>query len=184
MYRDAFAGIGDDATRRCADQTDPHIEDSEQERLLDLPANGMLAIEVETLVQAWQESPAGAAARAAGAHEFLMPPSAQACPPVTRGQRGSLQVAPPLREGEPERARPRCGLGAGLGGRRPGARFVHDCAFALWLDGTRRSSKEVVEGRTLTRVTQLDGESRVDELTRMLGGGGAAARQHAEELLS
>ena len=66
MYRDAFAGIGDDATRRCADQTDPHIEDSEQERLLDLPANGMLAIEVETLVQAWQESPAGAAARAAG----------------------------------------------------------------------------------------------------------------------
>jgi DNA repair protein RecN (Recombination protein N) len=44
--------------------------------------------------------------------------------------------------------------------------------------------KEVVEGRTLTRVTQLDGESRVEELTRMLGGGGAAARQHAEELLS
>ena len=45
-------------------------------------------------------------------------------------------------------------------------------------------SKEVVDGRTLTRVTQLDGESRVEELTRMLGGGGAAARQHAEELLS
>ena len=45
-------------------------------------------------------------------------------------------------------------------------------------------SKEVVEGRTLTRVTQLDGESRVEELTRMLGGGGAAARQHAEELIS
>ena len=45
-------------------------------------------------------------------------------------------------------------------------------------------SKEVVEGRTLTRVTQLDGKSRVDELTRMMGGGGAAARKHAEELLS
>ena len=45
-------------------------------------------------------------------------------------------------------------------------------------------SKEVVEGRTLTRVTQLDVKSRLDELTRMLGGGGAAARQHAEELLS
>ena len=45
-------------------------------------------------------------------------------------------------------------------------------------------SKEVVDARTLTRVTQLDGESRVEELTRMLGGGGAAARQHAEELLS
>ena len=45
-------------------------------------------------------------------------------------------------------------------------------------------SKEIVDARTLTRVTQLDGESRVEELTRMLGGGGAAARQHAEELLS
>jgi DNA repair ATPase RecN len=44
-------------------------------------------------------------------------------------------------------------------------------------------SKEVTEGRTLTRVTQLDDKSRVEELTRMLGGGGAAARQHAEELL-
>ena len=45
-------------------------------------------------------------------------------------------------------------------------------------------SKEIVEGRTLTRVVQLDDTSRVEELTRMLGGGGAAARQHAEELLS
>ena len=44
-------------------------------------------------------------------------------------------------------------------------------------------SKEIVEGRTLTRVVQLDDTSRVEELTRMLGGGGAAARQHAEELL-
>jgi hypothetical protein len=49
MYRDAFAGIGHNATRRCADLTDAHIEDLEQERLLDLPANGMMAaIEVET----------------------------------------------------------------------------------------------------------------------------------------
>ncbi len=45
-------------------------------------------------------------------------------------------------------------------------------------------SKEIVEGRTLTRITQLDDKARVEELTRMLGGGGAAARQHAEELLS
>jgi len=44
-------------------------------------------------------------------------------------------------------------------------------------------SKEVTEGRTLTRVTQLDDKSRVEELTRMLGGGGAAARRHAAELL-
>ena len=45
-------------------------------------------------------------------------------------------------------------------------------------------SKEIVEGRTLTRVVQLDDTSRVEELPRMLGGGGAAARQHAEALLS
>ena len=44
-------------------------------------------------------------------------------------------------------------------------------------------SKEIVDGRTLTRVAPLDGEARVEELTRMLGGGGAAARQHAESLL-
>ena len=45
-------------------------------------------------------------------------------------------------------------------------------------------SKEIVEGRTLTRVVQLDDASRVEELTRMLGGGGAAAREHAAELLN
>jgi DNA repair protein RecN (Recombination protein N) len=45
-------------------------------------------------------------------------------------------------------------------------------------------SKEIVEGRTLTRLTRIDGEARIKELTRMLGGGGAAARQHAEALLS
>jgi len=45
-------------------------------------------------------------------------------------------------------------------------------------------SKEIVEGRTLTRVVQLDDTNRVEELTRMLGGGGAAAREHAAELLN
>ncbi|MDP7012804.1 MAG: DNA repair protein RecN [Verrucomicrobiota bacterium] len=45
-------------------------------------------------------------------------------------------------------------------------------------------SKEIVDGRTLTRVEPLGDEARVEELTRMLGGGGEAARQHAEELLS
>ena len=45
-------------------------------------------------------------------------------------------------------------------------------------------SKEIVGGRTLTRVAQLDDDSRVEELTRMLGGGGAAARQHAADLLN
>ena len=45
-------------------------------------------------------------------------------------------------------------------------------------------SKEIVDGRTLTRVAQLDDAGRVEELTRMLGGGGAAARRHAAELLN
>lgn len=43
--------------------------------------------------------------------------------------------------------------------------------------------KEVAEGRTITNVLPLSDQGRVDELTRMLGGGGDAARQHAEELL-
>ena len=43
--------------------------------------------------------------------------------------------------------------------------------------------KEVENGRTLTRVRLLTSTDRIDELTRMLGGGGDAARQHAEELL-
>ena len=44
-------------------------------------------------------------------------------------------------------------------------------------------SKKIVEGRTLTQVEPLGGEARVEELTRMLGGGGDAARSHAEALL-
>ena len=43
--------------------------------------------------------------------------------------------------------------------------------------------KEVENGRTLTRVRLLEAKARIDEITRMLGGSGDAARQHAEELL-
>ncbi len=45
--------------------------------------------------------------------------------------------------------------------------------------------KVVVKGRSVTRVERLDGEARVDELVRMLGGSAAtpSARQHARELL-
>jgi DNA repair protein RecN (Recombination protein N) len=43
--------------------------------------------------------------------------------------------------------------------------------------------KEVENGRTLTRVRLLTANARIDEITRMLGGSGDAARQHAEELL-
>ena len=46
-------------------------------------------------------------------------------------------------------------------------------------------SKKVTRGRTLTGVAKVEGEKRVDEVVRMLGGSEAtpAARQHARELL-
>lgn len=46
-------------------------------------------------------------------------------------------------------------------------------------------SKESAGGRTATRVAPVEGERRVDELVRMLGGGAKTptARQHARELL-
>jgi DNA repair protein RecN (Recombination protein N) len=50
-----------------------------------------------------------------------------------------------------------------------------------------RISKEVKEGRTLTQLQRLQGEKRLEELTRMLGGGafqGSAVMEHARELLS
>ncbi len=43
-------------------------------------------------------------------------------------------------------------------------------------------SKSVSAGRTETRVMPLQGDSRIEELARMLGGG-PAAKRHAEELL-
>jgi DNA repair protein RecN (Recombination protein N) len=44
--------------------------------------------------------------------------------------------------------------------------------------------KEVAAGRTLVEVATLDGEARVGELARMLGGSEATAAQHARELLA
>ena len=43
--------------------------------------------------------------------------------------------------------------------------------------------KEIIEDRTIMRVEMLDAAARVGELTRMLGGHGEAARQHAKSLL-
>jgi DNA repair protein RecN (Recombination protein N) len=45
------------------------------------------------------------------------------------------------------------------------------------------ASKQVKDGRTISEITLLDNESRVTELTRMLGGQTGAARKHAEALL-
>jgi DNA repair protein RecN (Recombination protein N) len=45
-------------------------------------------------------------------------------------------------------------------------------------------SKQAAKGRTVTRVTAVADEARIEELVRMLGGPGTpAARQHARELL-
>ena len=44
--------------------------------------------------------------------------------------------------------------------------------------------KEIEGNRTFTHIRRLGGEERVEELTRMLGGSGQAARQHARELLA
>ncbi len=43
--------------------------------------------------------------------------------------------------------------------------------------------KQVVGGRTCSRLFPVDGDGRIDELVRMLGGGGASAREMAKSLL-
>jgi DNA repair protein RecN (Recombination protein N) len=45
-----------------------------------------------------------------------------------------------------------------------------------------RVTKETAGGRTVTRIERLDKKGRIEELTRMLGGG-TAARRHAEEMM-
>ena len=45
------------------------------------------------------------------------------------------------------------------------------------------ATKQVRAGRTISEITLLDGEERVTELARMLGGQSEAARKHAEALL-
>ena len=44
-------------------------------------------------------------------------------------------------------------------------------------------SKTVTEGRTRTSLTEVDGQSRVEEIARMLGGRTKSAVDHARELL-
>ena len=62
---------------------------------------------------------------------------------------------------------------------------THLAQLAAFADVHHTVVKEVVDGRTVTRVERVADEDRVAELARMLGGdaGGAAGREHARTLL-
>jgi DNA repair protein RecN (Recombination protein N) len=61
--------------------------------------------------------------------------------------------------------------------------ITHLPQIAVYGDAHSRTQKEVVEGRTLTRVMRLDEESRLDELALMLGATGQAGCESAREML-
>lgn len=63
--------------------------------------------------------------------------------------------------------------------------ITHQSQIARYADAHFLVSKEVFRNRTVTRVTHLDNDGRIDELVRMIGGSTAtlAARKHARELL-
>lgn len=73
---------------------------------------------------------------------------------------------------------------AEIGARRQVLCVTHLPAVAAAARAHFEVRKSVQNGRTLTRLERLEGEARVTEVTRMLGGGTAAARKHAEELLT
>jgi DNA repair protein RecN (Recombination protein N) len=47
-----------------------------------------------------------------------------------------------------------------------------------------RVEKQIQDNRTITQVTYLDGESRIEELAQMLGTNSSSIKQSASELLS
>ncbi|MCA9707679.1 MAG: DNA repair protein RecN [Myxococcales bacterium] len=63
---------------------------------------------------------------------------------------------------------------------------THLPQIAAFADAHYRVDKRQHKGRTITRVTRLDDEQRVEELARMLGGEdvGPSAREHARQLLA
>lgn len=62
---------------------------------------------------------------------------------------------------------------------------THQSLIARYADAHFLVNKEVVDGRTLTKVARLDTEGRIEELARMIGGNDVSpsARRHAQELL-
>ncbi len=63
---------------------------------------------------------------------------------------------------------------------------THLPQIAAFADAHWRVDKRTLKGRTITRVSRLTDEERVEELARMLGGEaiGASAREHARQLLA
>lgn len=63
--------------------------------------------------------------------------------------------------------------------------ITHQSQIARYADTHYLITKELNENRTVTRLTSLDEDGRIEELVRMIGGSTAtmAARKHARELL-
>ena len=64
--------------------------------------------------------------------------------------------------------------------------ITHLASIAARADAHLLVEKSERSGRTITGVTRIDGDRRIDEIARMLAGDrtGSASRNHAEELLS
>lgn len=62
---------------------------------------------------------------------------------------------------------------------------THQLQIARYADAHFLVNKDVVNGRTLTKVAELDEHGRIEELARMIGGSEitASARKHAKELI-
>jgi DNA repair protein RecN (Recombination protein N) len=63
--------------------------------------------------------------------------------------------------------------------------ITHLPQIAAYADAHFRVHKQVLDGRTVTRVERLDDDARIEELARMLGGKKVtrSAREHARELI-
>lgn len=71
-----------------------------------------------------------------------------------------------------------------IGENRQTLCITHLAPVAAAADAHYVVSKRVEEGRTFSDISLLDKSARVDELARMLGGKGDAAKRHAKELLT
>jgi DNA repair protein RecN (Recombination protein N) len=62
---------------------------------------------------------------------------------------------------------------------------THQLQIARYADAHFLVNKDVVNGRTLTKIVELDEQGRIEELARMIGGSEitASARKHAKELI-